>query len=231
MGLFAPVGIFSILVFLPIYLSLPVLFLLFALSMRFLGAAYPSLPTASPNPFATTSAVSAFSLSALVFVLNSGASLDEGRSDEYLLAFFGALYAGLWVYLAKANPGFVGKHVEIRYSSSALIDLVGDGKCGDEDIPDLCTVCMKGRPLRSVHCASCGKCVALRDHHSHWSGQCVGVKNAWVYYASCVVAVVAHFLFMKFCGGALDALLPDDLYVMRRWRERERERERGFFES
>ena len=146
-----------------------------------------------------------------MFALNVG--LDgENKTDEYLLAFIGVLYLGLWAYLAKGNPGYVGKHVELRYSSSALIDLISDGKCTDDDIPDLCTSCMKGRPLRSVHCISCDKCVGLRDHHSQWAGQCVGVKNAYIFYLLCLVSVLVHFFFMKFCGRALDSLLSDELY-------------------
>ena len=136
-------------------------------------------------------------------------------TEAQTLLITGGSYLCLWFYLAFSDPGYVGgARMERKYRADYLLDMVGEGTAHTEqDIPEICPICMIGRPVRSAHCYKSGRCVALMDHHSPWINRAIGCKNLAGYFVSCCLAVVVHFLFVKFCISVIDEVRPDEKFV------------------
>mmetsp|Transcript_11899 Transcript_11899/g.18078 ORF Transcript_11899/g.18078 Transcript_11899/m.18078 type:complete len:387 (+) Transcript_11899:1178-2338(+) len=210
MGLVIPIALFSLFVQLPLLFSLPAVFIIIAALMRLSGPAYPNLPSHSSNPFALSCGLSSCAVTLFIYYHYINIHTDLSYTESQVLLISGALYILMWAWLALTNPGFIGAKTDRKYRAEYLLDMVAEGTCTEQDIPEICPMCMIGRPVRSAHCYKSKKCVALYDHHAAWLNRPVGSKNLAVYCISCCLAVVVHFLFAKFCISVIDEVRPDE---------------------
>ena len=202
-GVAIPVFTFLALVSLPIYFALPVLALFGALFIRFSGPLYPGLYTNLANPFIKYTAMTVYALCAYVYFYSLEAHMDSNMVEAVVFIFLNVVYVALWLTLSYTNPGFIPKDPQNEYAARNVLMMISMGESEEADIPEVCTTCMAGQPLRSSHCTVCNRCVALKDHHSPWSNNCVGHRSLWLYLISTVLNFVINFMFFFILVGAL----------------------------
>ncbi|XP_017480980.1 PREDICTED: palmitoyltransferase ZDHHC23-like isoform X1 [Rhagoletis zephyria] len=94
--------------------------------------------------------------------------------------------------------------------------------CANRVQPNVCSICSKCVPARTVHCSVCSACIKRHDHHSYWLNCCIGESNHRFYIfgllfstfalllgANLTLTAVCHpFIAANILG--LHILLPDD---------------------
>ena len=212
LGFILPLLFFSLLVTLPIYLGPPIVFLIVSVLMRAMGAAYLSISGIYSNPSSVASSFSILLISIYVYIPYHDQYFEFAQTEGFIFLSTSMLYCLVWGYLIVSDPGFVGKKIQNQYHASVLLDKISEGNSLDKEIPDICSTCMLGKPIRSVHCTMCGRCVALHDHHDSWTNKCVGFSNLGVFSFSCLLGVVVHFLYLKFLLLGIDSVRSDERF-------------------
>ncbi|KAH8673793.1 hypothetical protein BX600DRAFT_509023 [Xylariales sp. PMI_506] len=170
---------FLIIAYLPIFLSIPLAFLV-GISFQWLTNQIVEYGPPDMRHLHKTPWLAGIFAASLFFVGTSWLLfvLPGTFSTHPLVNFLFAATYGLTSYFYATcmvfDPGFVPKLNGIAEQKAVIDELLSLWKF---DESNFCVSCMIRTPLRSKHCKRCQRCVAKHDHHCPWVNNCIGVNN------------------------------------------------------